>query len=391
MKIYSRSLKSETFFKKEYCFPLEQATFESNSIYYYDRLDEAVFNIPFDKMIDQVHWDHINRDPTSKIIIGFYDDFFHKFNIQNIAETLIKQKVDPSRVYFLTSSTLFTEFARKEFLNYGITTINIQDFNIGLAKTKVSYVAPHRTIKKKFSILSRNYRDWRLKLYARLVQENLLYKVMYSFSNIDPYVTPNKIFDNELLKQILKENNFTIDETLNKWIDNIPYQLGIVEDKFSDVTYFTIASTHMHILVESHFDTFLNYHGPRCQERDFAPAFLTEKTYKVIAQNKPFIAFSTPYFLEGLRELGFKSFNGIINEDYDLIVNDNERLEAVVQEIKRINSLGKKEFNSLIDRTKEITSFNAQKLLEHKKDIDLVNEFDWITSLLNDDILKKLQ
>ena len=105
MKIYSRSLKSETFFKKEYCFPLEQAAFEPNSIYYYDRLDEAVFNISFDKMIDHAHWNHVRSDPTAKIIIGFYDDFFHKFNLQHIAETLIKQKVDPSKVYFLTSST----------------------------------------------------------------------------------------------------------------------------------------------------------------------------------------------------------------------------------------------------------------------------------------------
>jgi hypothetical protein len=70
---------------------------------------------------------------------------------------------------------------------------------------------------------------------------------------------------------------------------------------------------------------------------------LTEKTFKAIALEMPFILVATGGSLEYLRSYGFKTFDGIIDESYDLETNDFKRLEKVTQLLKSIDDLTEKE------------------------------------------------
>jgi hypothetical protein len=54
-------------------------------------------------------------------------------------------------------------------------------------------------------------------------------------------------------------------------------------------------------------------------------AFFTEKTCKPIIAKRLFIIFAGRYYLENLRKLGFKTFDGIIDESYD------EQFDALVR------------------------------------------------------------
>ena len=67
--------------------------------------------------------------------------------------------------------------------------------------------------------------------------------------------------------------------------------------------------------------------------------FLSEKTWKTIAHAHPFILVGPANSLEKLRQFGFKTFAPFINESYDSIVDNNQRMAAIVAEIKRISSL----------------------------------------------------
>jgi len=58
--------------------------------------------------------------------------------------------------------------------------------------------------------------------------------------------------------------------------------------------------------------------------------FLTEKTIKSLITGQPFVICATPKFLENLRNLGFKTYNSLWNEDYDNILNFDKRMEEVV-------------------------------------------------------------
>jgi hypothetical protein len=70
---------------------------------------------------------------------------------------------------------------------------------------------------------------------------------------------------------------------------------------------------------------------------------LTEKTFKAIALEMPFVLVAPANSLEYLREYGFQTFAGIFDEGYDTETNDIVRIERVARLLKELNSLTFKE------------------------------------------------
>ena len=58
---------------------------------------------------------------------------------------------------------------------------------------------------------------------------------------------------------------------------------------------------------------------------------LTEKTFRAIALEMPFVLVAPAHSLSYLREYGFETFSPYIDESYDLIDDDIDRVEAVTQ------------------------------------------------------------
>lgn len=57
---------------------------------------------------------------------------------------------------------------------------------------------------------------------------------------------------------------------------------------------------------------------------------LTEKTWKAIYLGIPFVVYSpSRYYLKTLRDMGFKTFNSVINEDYDNILGNNKITQII--------------------------------------------------------------
>jgi hypothetical protein len=66
---------------------------------------------------------------------------------------------------------------------------------------------------------------------------------------------------------------------------------------------------------------------------------ITEKTFKAIALEMPFVLVAPAGSLAYLREYGFKTFAGIFDESYDLETNDLDRIKKVTQLLKDLNNL----------------------------------------------------
>ena len=105
---------------------------------------------------------------------------------------------------------------------------------------------------------------------------------------------------------------------------------------------------------------------------------ISEKTNKPIACCKPFIAFSTPYFLEDVRQLGFETFSPYINESYDLETDNQKRLNMIVEEIKRITNLSADEYVTLVENCHSIAVRNQQKLLSKKDNLQYNKKFNFL-------------
>jgi pantothenate kinase-related protein Tda10 len=66
--------------------------------------------------------------------------------------------------------------------------------------------------------------------------------------------------------------------------------------------------------------------------------FLTEKTWKVIMQHQLPIWYGVPGTVDQVRQLGFDTFDDILNNhQYDTVQNESERYQQVFELIANIN------------------------------------------------------
>jgi hypothetical protein len=70
---------------------------------------------------------------------------------------------------------------------------------------------------------------------------------------------------------------------------------------------------------------------------------ITEKTFKAIALEMPFVLVATAGSLEYLRGYGFKTFGNIFDEGYDTETDDIRRIERVTKLLKELDNLTPKE------------------------------------------------
>jgi hypothetical protein len=70
---------------------------------------------------------------------------------------------------------------------------------------------------------------------------------------------------------------------------------------------------------------------------------ITEKTFKAIALEMPFVLVAPAHSLAYMREYGFQTFAGIMDESYDEETDDIRRVERVVQLLKDLDNLSVRE------------------------------------------------
>ena len=92
--------------------------------------------------------------------------------------------------------------------------------------------------------------------------------------------------------------------------------------------------------------------------------FLTEKTSKCLIARRLFVAFAGPGFLKALKQLGFQTFDSVIDESYDLIFDNTLRWQAAFEQVKLLHKLPQADVLGKI-----------RPILEHNH--DLIMRTDW--------------
>jgi hypothetical protein len=69
----------------------------------------------------------------------------------------------------------------------------------------------------------------------------------------------------------------------------------------------------------------------------YSTKFITEKTFKAFALRQIPIWIAVPGLVAEVRKLGFELFDDIVDHSYDLISDENLRVESVIKQIKNLN------------------------------------------------------
>jgi hypothetical protein len=99
--------------------------------------------------------------------------------------------------------------------------------------------------------------------------------------------------------------------------------------------------------------------------------YMSEKIFKPISNLVPFIIVSNPFFLDKLKEIGFKTFSPWIDESYDEETNNDKRFFMILDEVKRLCNMTKKEIHKWYYEMEDILIYNQDhfanyKLQDHK-------------------------
>ena len=203
-----------------------------------------------------------------------------------------------------------------------------------------------KKVEKTFLIYNRAWsgtREYRLKFAELLVSSELKEHCQTTVNPVEPelgiHYTLHKFSNTVWQPNIVLENHFPATSAAS-WAS-------------ADITLSDYEATDIEVVLETLFD------DPRQQ--------LTEKILRPIACGQPFILASTAGSLEYLRSYGFKTFDDIWNEQYDSVVDAEERLVSIVDLMRHISTW------DLETKTKKMAQ--AQAIADYNKKLFFSDEW----------------
>jgi hypothetical protein len=97
--------------------------------------------------------------------------------------------------------------------------------------------------------------------------------------------------------------------------------------------------------------------------------FVTEKTYVPIYHKRPFLIFGAPGIHKYLKSLGFKLFEEIIDYSFDSIDDDEERCDALMQQLLKISRNNIQKTKRMLQPKIEYNFLNMLRLVSNSKNV----------------------
>ena len=292
--------------------------------------------------------------------------FNNPFNVNEYIGIFKKLGFENKNVYVITQLEYDKEFILKKWPGVNVLAYDrwlIELFDRQVRQYEFGFMSPGHNHErnantlemKKFSILIRRPEKNRFQFMCELIANGIINNCNYTFVNHTPNGCTEWIQEDfqKLIPQHLEYSRPIIES----WLDGIPYKANLTSlpegfFEFDDyplslVDYFN--NSKINIVFET---------------EPTSTSFLTEKTYKAMLYKKPFIIITQYHGLKALHAGGYQTFGHVINESYDEIENYDERVEAVLKEIIRLNSLPEEEFNNLINSCAPMVEHNHTHLYD---------------------------
>lgn len=219
-----------------------------------------------------------------------------------------------------------------------------------------------KTYNKKYLNLNRRWRRHRPIIVALLELNGLLDQGHVSFcKNVDG---ENWDVIYGFLGYILstgEENLYSIMTKNRDRIEQIP-------DLFLDTNELYVNQVQVDNNLDSYYlDSYFSIVNETNYFKDLGEGiFLSEKVFKPILKCHPFLIVSRPNSLQKLRELGYKTFSPYIDETYDTIEDDTERMFKIIEEVKRLCNLSETELKTFLTHVKDIVDYNYKHLVSKR-------------------------
>lgn len=109
--------------------------------------------------------------------------------------------------------------------------------------------------------------------------------------------------------------------------------------------------------------------------------FPSEKIYKAIAHRHPFILVGSAGMLQLLRDQGFRTYGEWFDESYDEIIDPHVRMQAILNEVQRVDSLSWNHKCEMFEAMRETAEHNRSHLLNNnfiRQNSNIEKLSDWL-------------
>jgi UDPglucose 6-dehydrogenase len=287
----------------------------------------------------------------------FANSLFKKIN--TIID-LVNEQVTGIKFFFLTGcANGETEYeTRMGYINEEVKlqVISTRYFESGLSHYR-DFSGPdydaEKLRDKKYLSFNRMPRLHRCELLNFLLANNLLDDGFVSFGNYMLWRPDDHLMEVVQDFKHIKENLHILPLNINSTAERPnPADIQPQDSEFFDNSYFSIVTE------TAYYQT--NHNGPTISiEKDIFPS---EKIYKPIMMKHPFILMGRPYFLKTLRSHGYQTFHPYIDETYDTVENDAERMKLIFNEISRLAAFTDDQYREWMQQVKPIVEHNKRQM-----------------------------
>lgn len=322
--------------------------------YYKDNIQESLFDYLSDEVISRLK----NKKALlllDQCLEGYQTPWLWQF----LHEECSRLDISPSSVVYVTGNLIASEqykiWATDRITGAMLKIIPYAHFQSDIQRTaEQSGILPtfdsnlqykRSNIIKTYNCLNKRTRTHRNWFYMELFKYNMLDYGLVSMNDYGPHVgqLDDKFADTMLSNEARKRLPLLVYNQPNNEENDLYYINRITNQVFLD-TWITVIS-----------------------EASFADSdetiFISEKTFKPIACMHPFIFLGNRGSLAKLREMGYKTFNGFIDESYDNMPTF-DRMAAIIREVRRVHAI--KDKVSWLDSMRDILEHNFNVLHNSK-------------------------
>lgn len=269
--------------------------------------------------------------------------FLNKLKLNNL---------DINRLFVANNDSSKVGFNKVKYGSFILNTCYFPNFFLSTYDHLINYVVKHNNITpdKKFLCLNRRMYYHKYKIIKELFDRELLNDTRFSWVD-------NKHKNNLLDKKLTDHLGIDVDNFKAIQLEeDVMYgsELSKREEYLFTINPNWYYKSRVNIITE----TILN-------EKEI---HITEKTWKAIYLGVPFVISASVGHLKTLRDMGFKTFNSVINEEYDNMVGKN-KIKQVVNSAIELSNL----YNS--PEVLEVCKFNQDLYFDKNHRRKIFNDY----------------
>jgi len=294
--------------------------------------------------IDVLIYNFLERNCSNKVIFSRYNESsvnilkkFKKYNFEKFIDTqqismLISAEFEHPKLNFCD-----VNFSVNATYNHDNIDISLRYFDNIFEKENKPY---------KFLYLNGKDTVHRIDLYNKLNEKNLIKNSLFSMTS--PKFLPIINLPNDY-QDYFNNENFSVEYGSKKVNRN-----NFIEGQLNPILYI---DTYFSVIAETH-----------CYETIYP--FITEKTCKPLLMGHPFLILSTPNFYKHLKNLGYMTFENLIDEGFDEISDNKKRIEYFA---KSVEDLCNSDLIEFLKKTKPICEYNREMFMVNAAKMHLKN------------------